>query len=94
MKILRFCTPKIHKESTPLRLIVDYTGTIMYETSRELAVILGPLVGLTQHHAKNSKELAEDISGIMIDDGEEFVSHDVISLFTNTPIDKALEIID
>ena len=31
---------------------------VMYETSGELADILGPLVGLTQHHVKNSKELA------------------------------------
>ena len=89
-----YCTPKVHKEGTPLRPIVDYTGTIMYETSRELADILGPLVGLTQHHVKNSKELAEDISGIMIEDEEEFVSHDVVSLFTNTPVSKSLEIIE
>ena len=33
---------------------LDYTGTIMYETSGELANILGPLVGLAQHHVKNS----------------------------------------
>ena len=30
----------------------------------------------------------------MIDDREEFVSHDVVSLFTNTLINKALEIIE
>ena len=50
-----YCTPKIYKEGTPLRPIVDYTGSIMSETSRELANILGPLVGLTEHHVMNSK---------------------------------------
>ncbi|XP_072043001.1 uncharacterized protein [Amphiura filiformis] len=65
----------------------------MYETSKELARILGPLVGQTQHHVKNSKDLAEDLAEIMIEQGEEFISHDVVSLFTNTPIDKSLEII-
>ena len=88
-----YCTPKIHKDGTPLRPIVDYCGSIMYETSKELARILGPLVGQTQHHVKNSKDLAEDLAEIMIEDGEEFISHDVVSLFTNTPIDKSLEII-
>ena len=36
-----YFTPKIHNEGTPLRPIVDYTETIMYETSRKLADILG-----------------------------------------------------
>ncbi|XP_072018481.1 uncharacterized protein [Amphiura filiformis] len=88
-----YCTPKIHKAGTPLRPIVDYCGSIMYETSKELARILGPLVGQTQHHVKNSKDLADDLAEIMFEEGEEFISHDVVSLFTNTPIDKSLEII-
>ncbi|XP_072020698.1 uncharacterized protein [Amphiura filiformis] len=88
-----YCTPKIHKAGTPLRPIVDYCGSIMYETSKELARIFGPLVGQTQHHVKNSKDLADDLAEIMVEEGEEFISHDVVSLFTNTPIDKSLEII-
>ena len=28
-----YCTPKIHKQNTPLRPIVDYTNTIGYSTS-------------------------------------------------------------
>ncbi|XP_072021450.1 uncharacterized protein [Amphiura filiformis] len=88
-----YCTPKIHKAGTHLRPIVDYCGSIMYETSKELARILGPLVGQSQHHVINSKDLAEDLAEIMIDEGEEFISHDVVSLFTNTPISESLEII-
>ncbi|XP_072050071.1 uncharacterized protein [Amphiura filiformis] len=65
----------------------------MYETSKELARILGPLVGQSQHHVINFKDLAEDLVEIMIDEGEEFISHDVVSLFTNTPISESLEII-
>ncbi|XP_072048492.1 uncharacterized protein [Amphiura filiformis] len=65
----------------------------MYETSKALAEILGPLVGQSEHHVMNSKDLAEELVGILIDDGEEFISHDVVSLSTNTPISEALEII-
>ena len=50
-----YCTPKIHKNNCPLRPIVDYTGTIGYNTSRWLADILGGLVGKTKHHVQNSK---------------------------------------
>ena len=50
-----YCTPKVHKKDILLRPIVDYTGSIGYNTSRALADLLGPLVGLTKHHAKIRK---------------------------------------
>ncbi|XP_070549267.1 uncharacterized protein [Ptychodera flava] len=88
-----YCTPKIHKVGTPLRPIVDYTGSIGYNISRALADILQPLVGNTVHHVKNSKHLAEEMETCTIGEDEIFNSHDVVSLFTNTPIDYALDII-
>ncbi|XP_072051907.1 uncharacterized protein [Amphiura filiformis] len=77
-------TPKIHKAGNKVRPIVDYTGTIGYQTSRALADILGPLVGGTEHHVNNSKHLAEEMAEVLIEDGEIFNSHDVVSLFNNT----------
>ncbi|XP_072020422.1 uncharacterized protein [Amphiura filiformis] len=87
-----YCTTKIHKQGDPIRPIVDYIGSIGYQTSKALAEILSPLVGTTEHHVTNSKQLAEELTGVLIDDGDIFNSHDVVSLFTNTPIDKTLEI--
>ena len=88
-----YATPKIHKPNVPLRPIVDYTGSIGYATSRALSDILSPLVGNTPRHVKNSQDLAEEMTEILIEEDENFLSHDVISLFTNVPIQKALEII-
>ena len=51
------------------------------------------MVGQTECHAKNSKHLADDLTKLTIEDGKIFNSHDVVSLFTNTPIDKTLETI-
>ena len=59
-----YCTPKIHKTNNPMRPIVDYTGSIGYNTSRALTDLLGPLVGTTEQHVKNSKELAEELSSV------------------------------
>ena len=87
-----YCTPKVHKEGNPLRTIVDYTGSMGYPTSRFLADILGKLVGLTDHNVNNSQELAQDLGEIFVDEGDIFNSHDVIALFTNTPIEEALDI--
>ena len=82
-----YCTPKTHKANNPLRPIVDYTGSIGYNTSRALADLLGPLVGSTENHVKNSKELAEESSSVTLEQQDIFNSHDVVSLFTKTPID-------
>ena len=81
-----YCTPNIHKANNPLRPIVDYKGSIRYNTTRALADLLGPLVGTTEHHVKNSKELAEELSSVTLEQDDIFNSHDVASLFTKTPI--------
>ena len=57
-----YCTPEIHKGNNPVRPIVDYTGSIGYNVSRTLVDLLGPLVGTTEQHVKNSEELAEELS--------------------------------
>ena len=88
-----YCTTKIHKDGNPIRPIVDCIGSIGHQTSKALAEILAPMVGNSEHHVVNSKTLAEEMVGVMVDDGDIFNSHDVVSLFTNTPIDKCLDII-
>ena len=59
-------TLKIHKANSLLRPIMDYTGSIGYNTARTLADLLGPLVGTTEHHVKNCKELAEELSSFTL----------------------------
>jgi len=88
-----YCTPKIHKTGNPLRPIVDYTSSIGYRTSRALADILAPLVGKSDHHLNNSKHLAKEMMSVMAEEDEMFISYDVVSLFTNTPIHLALQVI-
>ena len=70
---------------------MDYTGSTGYSTSRALADILGPLVGNTVHHVNNSKDLAQEMSEVLIEEDEIFTLHDVVSLFTNVPIQQAID---
>ena len=51
-----------------MRLIVDYTGSIRYRTSRALADILAPIVGKSEHHLNNSKDPAKDMDSIMVEE--------------------------
>ena len=88
-----YCTPKIHKPNTPLRPIVDYTNSIGYNLSRSLADILSPMIGKSEHHVENVKDLSNTLKDMCIKETETFVSFDVTSLFTKTPIPQALNII-
>ena len=85
--------PKIHKAGTPLRSIISSIGTATYNTAKELARILKPLVGTSNHHAQNTRDFIEQIKDVRLKDGETIMSYDVTSLFTSVPIQSALDII-
>ena len=54
---------------------------------------MSKIVGKTEHHVKNSRDLAAELEDLIIGEDEMLNSHDVVSLFTNVPVDKALEVI-
>ena len=85
--------PKIHKRETPLRPIVSSTGTASYNTSKELANILKPLVGWTSHHLKNTKDFIDQIKDIKLLPDETIISYDIKALFTSVPIQSVINII-
>ena len=59
-----------------------------------VADILKAVVGKTEHHVKNSMDMAESLSDFVIEEEDILNSHDVVSLFTNTPVEKALHVIE
>ena len=78
--------PKVHKPGTPLRPIVSSTGTATYNTAKELARILKPLVGSSTHHVQNTRDFVEQIKETRLKQGECIISYDVAALFTSVPI--------
>ena len=85
--------PKIHKRETPLRPIVSSIGVVSYQTSKELARILSPLVGRSPYHVHNNQDLLEDVRSIKLGKEECLMSFDVKALFTSVPIEPAIRII-
>ena len=83
--------PKIHKNDIPLRPIVSSQGSVSYGVAKELARILKPLTGNKKHQVLNSKEFADDIKKIKLEEGECIISYDVAALFTSIPVKSALE---
>ena len=82
--------PKIHKPNTPLKPIVSY-DTFAYDLSAYLANILSPLKGKTDYSVINSTHFVSTISHEKVHDNEVMVSFDVESLFTNVPIEGAVQ---
>ena len=85
--------PKIHKAGIPLRPIISITGTVIYNTAKELAKILKPLVGSSSHHVHNTRDFIEHIKDVRLRQGECIISYDVTALFTSVPIQPVLNII-
>ena len=86
--------PKIHKSGIPLRPIISSIGTVTYNTAKELARILKPLVGLSNHHVHNTRDFVEQIKEVKLKNEESMVSYDVTALFTSVPIPPVLKIIE
>ena len=85
--------PKIHKPGIALRPIVSSTGTVAYNTPKELAKILKPLVGMSTHHVQNTRDFVEQLKEVRPKQGECIISYDVTALFTSVPIQPVVNII-
>lgn len=82
--------PKIHKKEVPLRPIVSSIGSITYEVAKYLKEVIGPLVGKTEHHVKNSTDFVQKIKGLEVHPSQKLVSFDVSAPFTSIPQRKRL----
>ena len=84
---------QIQKVGTPLRPIVFSRGSITYRVAKELAGIICPLVGESQHHLKNTQHFIEKIQQVKLQQGEVISSYDVKTLFASVPVDTAITIV-
>ena len=84
--------PKIHKLEIPLRPIVSFVNSPTYGVSSFLVKILSPVVGNTENTVKNSCHFAEFVRGKTRKADQVLVSFDVVSLFTNIPVDLAIKV--
>jgi len=86
-----YALPKIHKEDIPFRIIVSSINTALYSLTGYLQDIISENILLAKSKIKNSFEFHNKLIGMTIDKIEIIVSLDVISLFTNVPLDVALD---
>ena len=85
--------PKIHKKEVPLRPILASIGSVTYGVAKELSRILKLLVSKSIYRINNSKDFADEIRNIKLQEGECITSFDVTALFTSIPVASPLEVI-
>lgn len=85
--------PKIHKDNVPLRPIVSSIGSPTYDLAKFLARIISPLAGNTTSFVQNSTHFTDILKEANAENCI-IVSFDVKSLFTNVPLQEALQVIE
>ena len=83
--------PKVHKQDIPLRPIVSFVSSPTYQLSKFLTSLLSAIVGLSDHHVRNSQHFVQFVSTQKLRDTEVLVSFDVVSLFTRVPTTRAIQ---
>ena len=89
---LLYGLPKVHKPGVPLRPIVSFFSSPSYQLSKHLSKILAPLNGNSDSHVLNSAEFSSFIVSKTLSPDEILVSFDVVSLFTNVPVNLAIDV--
>lgn len=89
-----YCLPKIHKTNVPLRPIVSCVGCATYNLSKFLSNILTEsLANITDYNIRDTFSFVNFVQGVILPENYVLVSLDVISLFTNIPVDLVIELI-
>ena len=89
-----YALPKTHKETLSWRIIVSSIDGPTYKLSGFLANILSKIVGKSPYHTVDSWQFCKEIRNIHLpDESLRLVSLDVVSLFTNVPVDLAIQVL-
>lgn len=83
--------PKIYKENVPFKIIIPSTNTPLYALASFLHDIISKSLLPDNKYAKNSFDSYKKLDGKKIDSSEILVFLDVVSMFTNIPIDLAID---
>ena len=87
-----FSTAKTHINDLKLRLIIDQTGTHLYDCSKVIAQYLQPLA-INEFTISGTLSFPYIFRENSLDSNEEYVSCDLDSLFTSIPLGETVDFI-
>jgi len=85
--------PKIHKKNTPIRPIINAINSPTEKIAEFINPSLNFLNNNNPYDIKNSSELIEKLKNISLNKDDRLISLDIISLFTNIPLNELYRLI-
>ena len=85
-------TCKVHKANYPLRPIVSMVNTPVYNLAKYLDNLIKPMIPST-YCIKSNVQLMERLREFNIKPDDYCISFDVVSLFTNVPLNQTIQIV-
>lgn len=79
-------------DKVPIRPIISNIGTATYNTAKYLTKLLAPLA-ISEYTVNSTNEFIKKISKVKPPKGYHMISFDVVSLFTNVPLERTISII-
>ncbi|CAB0005873.1 unnamed protein product [Nesidiocoris tenuis] len=86
--------PKCHKDGVPLRPIVSCLGSPGLQLSHLVKDLLTHLKSLGNYDITNSYTFQQEMNGQVLQEHEMMVSFDVVSLFTNVPLEIVVYLVE
>ena len=83
--------PKVHKDNCPIRPIISAIGSFNHKMAQYLVKLLSPL-SVNEYTIRNTFTFLDDLRSISLNDDMYMCSFDVVSLFTNVPLNETIEI--
>lgn len=86
--------PKIHKEGAPLRPILSMIKSAQHSLAKELSLLLSPVLDkFSSRVIKDSFSFVNELRALNVNTNNLIIcSFDVVSLFTNIPLDETIKI--
>ena len=81
---------KVHKTGIPMRPVLSMPGSPYYNIAETVTKWLS--VVPESKSQCNTKKIANQLKNIELEEGEELVSFDVVSLYTNVPVLEAIDV--
>ena len=82
---------KVHKPNIPLRPVISMVGTAQYNLARYLDSIIKPVIP-NNFMLSSTIDFVDCLSHIVVPPNSCLVSFDVVSLFTNVPLEETINL--
>ena len=83
---------KVHKQGNPLRPVISMINSAEYNLAKWLDSFIKPNIP-NQYSVSSTYEFLNTLKDTMVDSADKVVSFDVVSLYTNIPLDETIDII-